>query len=320
LCAGGCSYFSNQVTPSRLQNGYTIILPGVEGLSFANSNLAQGLKNSGYDGAIEIDNWTTGSFLLLPIHLRDINRNRREAWRIAQKIVSYQNRYPGRPVHLIGHSGGGGIALMTLEALPSGRQVTTATLLHAAVSPGYNLTDALAGTELGIWNYYSPLDLFVLGAGTSLAGTVDGHHTPAAGLVGFREPIDSAAAFPFMSRTVEHDKLHQVQYHWSMLASGNLGGHLGSTWLGFSKNHLAPVLAEADRHRDPRRMWSAAVRVSSPAREPAIPAQSDSAPGIRWIDFVGAPQANNPARHEPNVVEPPGSSTTFAPIAPGRTD
>ena len=92
LGASGCSYFSNQVTPGRLQNRYTIILPGVEGLSFANPNIGQGLKNAGYDGAIEIDNWTTGSFLLFPIHLRDINRNRREAWRIAQKIIAYQDR------------------------------------------------------------------------------------------------------------------------------------------------------------------------------------------------------------------------------------
>ena len=128
---------------ATLRDGYAIVLPGVEGRSFANSNLAQGIKNAGYPGAIEIDNWTTGSFFLFPIHLRNLERNRREAWRIAQKIITYQDRYPGRPVHLIGHSGGGGVALLVLEALPPERRVTSAFLLQAAVSPRYDLSRSL---------------------------------------------------------------------------------------------------------------------------------------------------------------------------------
>ena len=188
LGSTGCSYFSNCVTPQRLEHGYTVILPGVEGLNSANSNLAQGLKNAGYSGAIEIDNWTTGSFLLLPVHLWNLDWNRRGALRIARKIVTYQDRYPGRPVHVIGHSGEGGVALWALEALPPGHTVTSAILLAPAVSPKYNLLEALDHTDAGIWNFYSPIDVFVLGTGTSLFGTIDGKSTPSAGAVGFRFP------------------------------------------------------------------------------------------------------------------------------------
>jgi len=310
----GCSYFSNQMAPGRLEHGYTIVLPGVEGKSFANSNLAQGLKNAGYPGAIEIDNWTTGSFLLFPVHLRNLERNRREAWRIAQKIIIYQDRYPGRPVHLIGHSGGGGLALLALEALPPGRKVTSATLLQAAVSPRYDLSDSLSKTEAGLWNLYSPLDVVVLGAGTSLLGTVDGQHTPAAGLIGFREPSESEPL------NLEAAKLHQVRYDWRMLAKGNLGGHLGPTWIGFSHSYLSPLLAEAETHRDATQTWSSAVPVSIPVRALATPAPSGWMNGVHPAGFHDASATSNRVQSAPAAARASGYWPSAAPVDPGRTD
>ncbi|HSG69520.1 MAG TPA: hypothetical protein VLA12_03850, partial [Planctomycetaceae bacterium] len=50
--SSGCSYFQNLNNPNRFQNGYTLVLPGIETASFANSNIAQGLENGGVTSAI----------------------------------------------------------------------------------------------------------------------------------------------------------------------------------------------------------------------------------------------------------------------------
>jgi len=234
----GCGYFRDLNTFEYLEHGYTFVLPGIEGESLFNSNIAQGLSNGGVDTAIEVHDWTTGTWLLFPVHLRDLERNRREAAELAGKIVEYQDRYPGLPVHLVGHSGGGGMALLTLEALPEGRQVTTVILLAPAVAPDYDLRPALAKTERGIWNFYSTLDAAYLIAGTTIAGTIDGKHSSSAGAIGFDKPADlsndDAQAYEV--------KLHQVPYDWKMAASGNFGSHTGPTWIQFSRDYLAPII------------------------------------------------------------------------------
>ena len=239
--SSGCSYFQNLRTPDRLESGLTIILPGIESESFANSNVAQGLQNGGVTTAIEVHDWTTGNILNVLHHLRDLERNQVAAKKLADKIVAYQDRYPDRPVYLIGHSGGGGMSILALEALPPDRSITAAILLAPAISPTYDLTTALSKTEAGIWNYYSPMDSTLLIAGTTVAGTIDGKHVPAAGAFGFELPAENSAE----SRQLYQTKLHQVGYECEMMASGNLGGHLGPTWHQFSEDYLVPILTNS---------------------------------------------------------------------------
>ena len=226
--AVGCSHFSNRQSPARLEQGYTIVLPGIEGASVFNANLALGLEQGGVNTAIEIDDWTTGNPLLMLVHLRNWDRNQIQARRLAAKIVSYQDRYPGRPVHLIGHSGGGGLALLTLEALPANRKISSAILLAPAVSPDFDLDNALSKTEHGIWNFHSPWDLPLLVVGTTILGTLDGRHVPAAGAYGFTLAGDN--------------KVRQVDYDAKMLRTGHLGGHFGWMTPEFGSNYLAPLL------------------------------------------------------------------------------
>lgn len=234
--AGGCSFYRSALTPQRLDRGLTIVLPGIEGKSLANSTVAHSLERSGVETAILVEDWTTGLSPLFLIHLRDGGRHRRESQRIAQLIEDYRLLYPGRPVFLIGHSGGGAMALKILEELPEEEKVTAAILLAPAASPRYPLEEALAKTELGIWNYHSPLDLPLLVAGTTIAGTVDGRHTPAAGAYGFQFDPDRHHGLP---------PLHQTPYRLNMVAQRNLGGHFGPTDGYFVKQEIAPLIREA---------------------------------------------------------------------------
>ena len=242
LCSSmiGCANFDNLTQQDRLEQGYTIVLPGIDGPSIANSNIAQGIADSGLETAIEVHDWTTGVPLLLPLHLYTKRANQRKAKQLAGKIVAYQERYPGRPVHLVAQSGGCGVLLWTLESLPTNRKVTSTVMLSAAVSPTYDVRRALQHTEAGIWNYYSPLDVILL-AGTLVGGNIDGRWMPGAGAVGFWSYSPESVG--------DGPRLHQIPFRPEMLLAGNLGGHWGPAKSPFARDYIAPVLAKSERYQ-----------------------------------------------------------------------
>ena len=249
LLTTGCSDLSQYRTAERLAHGYVLILPGVEGKSWLNRSILKGLADGGVPSAIEIHDWTFGGWLTVPFNLRAEERNRGEARRIAHRIMRYQDQYPGQPVHLIGHSGGGGIAVYTLDALPSNRQITAAILLGPALAPDYDLRRAFKRTRSGIWNYYSPYDVGFLRLGTTVMGTIDGRHTSSAGAVGFTQPwgLDRE------DRRLYGSRLRQQGYTPKMAESGHRGGHTGWAKRSFVAEWLAPVLLSQmdDRSQDP---------------------------------------------------------------------
>lgn len=236
LCGCGATKYLDS---NRLQHGYTVVLPGIEGASFLNTSIAKGLRDAGWPAAIEVYDWTAGSVILAPLSLRALERNKREARTVARKIIEYQDRYPERPVHIIGHSGGGGVAILTLEALPPDRQITSAILLAPALSPDYDLRRAMRRTKYGIWNYYSRHDVGFLKAGTTVMGTIDGQHTSAAGAVGFHLPwgLDDD------DRRLYSTKLHQQPYSRKMAEAGHSGGHMGWANRRFVASWIYPVMA-----------------------------------------------------------------------------
>ncbi len=172
-------------------------------------------------------------------------RNRQQAQEIAGQIVAYQDRYPGRPVTLIGHSGGAAMAVLILEALPADRQVTQAVLLAAAISPDHDLSTALSRTEHGILNFYSRGDVGYLVLGTLALGTIDRQHSISAGAAGFHPP----AQLTDEQRQLYNSRLQQVPYQLSMLRSCNLGGHFSVTNSKFVSDWVAPRLAVAGMNR-----------------------------------------------------------------------
>jgi pimeloyl-ACP methyl ester carboxylesterase len=235
------------ITEERLAQGLVLVLPGIEGRSFLNLSLLHGLLDAGLPYAVRVVDWTTGNKFLALYHLRAWRRNRRVAAQLAAQIVAYQRAYPGRPVWLIGHSGGGGVALLTAEALPEDSRLTGIVLLAPAVSPQFDVSRALGKVERGIWNFYSWLDWFFVGLGTTLFGTLDGRWGPAAGMVGFR----TRAAAPPPGEMDESDggtavpRLRQTAYHWTMLRHFHAGGHFGVTHRVFIAEAVAPLLREA---------------------------------------------------------------------------
>jgi pimeloyl-ACP methyl ester carboxylesterase len=226
----------------RLERGYTLILPGVLGHGPWDDQVAQGLWNAKIATAIEIYDWTRGPHMLA-VNIFDNQRKQHELRRITAKIIDYQRRYPGRPVYLVGHSGGGSMAIKTLESLPPGRRVTSAILLAPGVSHDYDLSVAQAHTVRGIHSFYSPYDVLIAGTFSSAVGTFDGKHTLSAALVGFQTPqkLNPAARERYERSLVQH------RYSSEMISAGHPGGHFGWTSTRFVSQQLAPLIVASAR-------------------------------------------------------------------------
>ena len=236
---GGCAGRSSSphlTTPERLSRGLVLILPGIEGESSFNRDIRDGLANGGVDCGIEICHWGTPELPLAGPLINQMNflGNRNEGKRIARRIAEYQDRYPHAPVYLVGHSGGGGIAVFAAESLPPGHKVDGLILLAPSISSGYNLDKALANTRYGIVNFYSPADVGFLVLGTTLAGNVDGARGPAAGAFGFDRPL--LVALP-----ESYQRLVQVN---ATDAGVIADAHTAATGQKFVSTRVAPYISD----------------------------------------------------------------------------
>lgn len=228
----------NLYTPHRLERGLVLILPGIEGLSPWNRDLAVGLERGGVNSAIEVYDWTTGLPGGFVLNLTDLERNRQQAAKIAEKIVQYQADHEGRPVHVIGHSGGGGLAVLGLESLPAEHEIELAILLAPALGPEYDLSAALRRSRQGIVNFYSENDVSFLQVGTSLLGTIERTYDVSAGAVGFRPPPNQSAE----DHELYMRKFRQVSWNPRLRRFGASGTHIGWASRQFGQRYLADLI------------------------------------------------------------------------------
>jgi len=236
LLAAGCNGDNAlYTTEERLANGLVVILPGIEGESSLNHDIRRGLDYAGINCALPIYSWgrpVPGLGMLL--NQMDFLGNRLAGLRIAKMIEQYQDDHPGAPVYVVGHSGGGGVAVFVAEGLAEGRQVDGLVLLSASIWAGYDATKALGRCRNGIVNFYNASDVGLLGVGTTVMGNVDGMRGPSAGLIGFDAPKDTDP----QAKKLAYRKLYQVP-----ITAGMTGGddpHAAATRPGFVSMHVAP--------------------------------------------------------------------------------
>ena len=133
-------------------------------------------------------------------------------------------------------------------------------LLASALSPSYDLSKALSHVRGKAYAFSSPNDGIVLGAGTSVFGTIDGKQCQAAGLCGF--------ACPKTADEEQYAKLVPMPYDPAWIKLGNIGDHIGVTSRAFAETVIAPILMGKEPPAPTTRPSAARPRPRPPGPRP----------------------------------------------------
>ena len=243
----GCSA-SHRTEPNNASTGLILIIPGVEGGEWQLTWMKQGLREAAITDEIDVITWGVGPFGSL-FNLMDIDGNRRRAAEYGRRIERHHSQHPDQPITLIGYSGGGGLAVMTVEALKNRDVLDRLILIAAAISPDYPVDKLVPKCRRGVVSFRSRHDWFTLGVGTRLFGTIDRKNVDSAGRVGFLDDKGSLLCC---------DGLDQVDWcaDWQKLGHG--GGHVGWLSSAWARDVLAPQITSTR---------TAKINPTAPARD-----------------------------------------------------
>lgn len=209
---------------------YLLHLPGIAGRLWIDDAVTRGLKEGGIGGTIEVYNWA-GIDRGLPA-LGFVKRHREQARIVADKLIAHVRQHPGSKITLISHSAGCGIAIYALEQLPDDVGIDALLMMHSALSPEYDLSNALRHVTRA-YSFHSSHDM-VLDWGTRAFGTLDRRFSTAAGRVSY--------SCPAAGDNAQYAKLTQFDYDRKWLKLGNRGDHIGPMDRKFGREMLAPLL------------------------------------------------------------------------------
>ena len=211
---------------------YLLHLPGIAGYRWLDKQMIAGLREGGYAARVAVYDWPGEHAGLGALLGRE--RNAAHAQKVAAALEKRYRENPDRRIVVTAHSGGAGIAVWALEKLPPDVKIDTLVLIAPALSPRYDLTEALRHVRGKAYAFTSTLDAVVLGVGTRTFGTIDGVKCEAAGMTGFFPPETADAS--------EYNKLVAMPYDPRWIELGNLGDHIGPMRQLFARATLAPIV------------------------------------------------------------------------------
>jgi hypothetical protein len=243
LLAPGCAMLPTAVRDNYgHERGKLFFIGGAGpiGTVVGRQDVPVGLRLGRYDGAIEVFPWQApvGGTLR---DQTDRRRNQGQAYRLAQRIIEYQDAHPGRPVNIIALSAGTGIAAWAIEALPDNHRVQTVVFLASSLSRDYDLTGVLKHLDGRLYSFASARDP-VLRYVVPVAGSVDRQFGfgQAAGLYGFTPPQGADVHI----RRLYRQRLRNRAYRSSYARYGYRGQHTDATELRFVQHVVAPLLVD----------------------------------------------------------------------------
>lgn len=212
-----------------------VVLDGAGGFEAASRTIGKTAAECKLPLEIHGFHWTHGYCRVFSDQMHAAH-TRREGQRLAEVLLACRQQAPDRPIYLVGHSAGCGVALTGAEVLPP-NTLERIVLLAPAVSSKHDLRAALRSSCKGIDAFISSHDWCCLGVGTTLMGTTDRCWIAgAAGRIGFQPiltcPEDEAL----------YAKLRQYPWDSSLQWTGHKGGHYGSYQPAFLRAFVFPLL------------------------------------------------------------------------------
>ncbi len=209
------------------RNGIVFYCPGIGNFDGGHDRIREGLEQAGFKGEVATFYWTLAPGPLAPIDQVVRINPRLRAGILARHIEEYIDKFPGRPVNLVGLSAGTGVAMWALEDLKPGYRVDNVVLLSSSLSSGFDARKALRNVAGKVYVYYSPNDAVLL-VPMRVSGTIDGVYTEdAAGVVGLRARGHGG-------------KIVNIAWRPEFESLGYYGGHLDSTSPRFVQQEIAP--------------------------------------------------------------------------------
>jgi pimeloyl-ACP methyl ester carboxylesterase len=232
----------------QARNGITFYCPGAGNIDFGDNGIRRGLKAAGYRGQVASVMWT---LLFNPAIDQTVRLNAHVgAVELARSIEKYQDRFPGRPVNVIGLSAGTGVAIWAVENLAPGRSVDNVVLLSSSLSSNYDMSKALAHIRGRIYNYYSSQDPVLWGP-MKVFGTIDGQFlADGAGAVGLHPPSGAG-------------RVVNIRWQREFSRYGYYGGHMDVTSPAFVRARISEHIMETQSgsvEREPARPVARAPR------------------------------------------------------------
>jgi pimeloyl-ACP methyl ester carboxylesterase len=217
------------------RRGIVFVIGGVGGMDPLNLFAPLILPHAGVNHEFCNFAWTHGKGRIFR-DLQDTPYLLARAAELAEAIRRVKAVDPDRTVYLLCHSAGAAISLAAAEELPPAT-VERIILLAPAVSRDYDLRAALRATRREIVSFNSCGDLVMLAFGTSVFGTTDRVHAPAAGFSGFRLPESCDEEGRCLYRRL-------VQFQWRPIDLLKLRGglHNGPCMPVFLATAVAPWL------------------------------------------------------------------------------
>ncbi|MGE3180989.1 MAG: hypothetical protein AB7N71_05110 [Phycisphaerae bacterium] len=230
--------------------GVVFYCPGAGNWDIGARGVKDGLKEAGFNGQVATVLW---SVLANPAIDQTLRLNAVAAGkRVGDRIEEFIDKYPDKPVSIVGLSAGSGVAMWALESLKPGYKVDNVVLLSSSLSYDYDPTKALKAVKGKIYVYYSPYDA-VLAGPMRIFGTIDGKYGEVgAGEVGLKPARGS-------------ERIVNIEYDPGFRKYGYLGGHMDSTAPQFVRAVLAKHLLNGDERRPETRVASQRDRVAQGA-------------------------------------------------------
>lgn len=212
-----------------------IVLDGAGGFEAASRTMQRTAAECKLPLEVHGFHWTHGYCRIFSDQIH-VSHTRQQGRKLAELLLACRHEAPDRPIYLVGHSAGCGVALVAAEALPP-NTLERIVLLAPAVSAKHDLRAALRSSCQGIDAFISSHDWCCLGLGIMLAGTTDRCWlSGAAGKIGFQ---------PFFTCSEDqaiYTKLRQYPWNPSLMWTGHKGGHYGGYQPGFLRAFVFPLL------------------------------------------------------------------------------